>query len=310
MQGATAIRWSSSVLTAITFHTVCWFWVDQFLPPDIATSQPPQRLAITLSKKNTPVISTPVRQETLPHPTLVPAPATATTKSVKQEQTVQSASVALHEPSKPQKTTITNKPKLAPEPIPSTISVRPRWKPEAPARKTVIEAVPQKKDTYFVAAQKSQTSQHTKPIPSPIVKARGSTVKEVVPIATSQTAEKTPPHKTTSPQRQIVASTSPLAAPTFKNLPLVTQPAFSKPPTPPHYPKRAKRKRLQGQVILRARVDKQGLVEHIVIWQSSGHKLLDKAAEKAMWDWQFTPAKQAGIRTASWVEFPVNFAIR
>ncbi|MEH6632559.1 MAG: TonB family protein [Halopseudomonas aestusnigri] len=302
MQGVTAIRWSSSILTAITLHTVCWFWADQILPPDIATSQPPQRLTITISKNKTSTNSTLSIQEPLPLPTLPPA--VVSTKSVKQEQIVQSASVARQ---KPQKKAVTNKPELALEPI----NIKPRWKPQAPARKPVREAAQQQRETLLVATQKEKPNKRPQPKQLQVVKTDVSVVNKMSAIAASlSSVEQAPLSKSSAPQHQTIASASPVVTPTFKNLPLVTQPAFSKPPTPPQYPKRAKRKRLQGQVILRARVDEQGSVEHIVIWQSSGYKLLDKAAEKAMWDWQFTPAKQAGIRTASWVEFPVNFAIR
>ncbi|WP_120495397.1 TonB family protein [Kiloniella sp. EL199] len=106
------------------------------------------------------------------------------------------------------------------------------------------------------------------------------------------------------------SSNNQIASLTYNDLPLLTQPSFSRPPRPPEYPQRAKRKKLQGNVVLRAKIDRSGIVQEIRVWRSSGHRLLDKAAEKAMRQWRFTPARQGGITTASWVEFPINFSIR
>ncbi|KLN59441.1 hypothetical protein WH96_17410 [Kiloniella spongiae] len=111
-------------------------------------------------------------------------------------------------------------------------------------------------------------------------------------------------------QGQKRLSNNQIASLTYNDLPLLTQPSFSRPPRPPEYPQRAKRKKLQGNVVLRAKIDRSGIVQEIHIWRSSGHRLLDKAAQKAMREWRFIPARQGGITTASWVEFPIDFSIR
>ncbi|MFD2206922.1 energy transducer TonB [Kiloniella antarctica] len=311
MQGTTAIRWSSSLLIAITLHTVCWFWADQILPPVFANTPSPQRLTVALATR---IKTHPVSEVNRPQP-VASAPEQIETK---QPTPIQATMSPQPRPTKPITENVVQSPVEALVPKKELIKVRPKRKPRASVFKQNAKASLRKKEPLQPAKQKKTDPKHS----LPTVKVAAPQVREISnpPALTNMSVEKSLSPISDSAKSQPTSSTnnitkttsdhSALESPTFKDLPLITEPAFSKPPAPPRYPKRAKNKRLQGQVILRARVDEQGLVEDIVIWQSSGHKLLDKAAEKAMWAWQFTPAKQAGIKTASWVEFPINFAIR
>ena len=56
---------------------------------------------------------------------------------------------------------------------------------------------------------------------------------------------------------------------------------------PPRYPSRARRHGLQGRVVLLVRVGAGGVVTAIQIDHSSGHRLLDRAALKAVRRWRF-----------------------
>ncbi len=149
------------------------------------------------------------------------------------------------------------------------------------------------------------TKKHTK-----IQQANIATAGEVQNKAKSQSSYLNRQGQNQVGQGQKRLSNNQIASLTYNDLPLLTQPSFSRPPHPPEYPQRAKRKKLQGNVVLRAKIDRSGIVQEIHIWRSSGHQLLDKAAKKAMREWRFTPARQGGITTASWVEFPINFSIR
>lgn len=80
--------------------------------------------------------------------------------------------------------------------------------------------------------------------------------------------------------------------------------------TPPLYPQRAIELGQQGNVMLHAKVMPSGLPEEIKIVESSGHRLLDKAALAAVRTWVFEPTNINGNAIVSWVRVPVNFVIQ
>ncbi len=80
--------------------------------------------------------------------------------------------------------------------------------------------------------------------------------------------------------------------------------------TPPHYPMRAAELGQQGEVLLYVLVDEYGETKDIKVEASSGHRLLDSAALRAVQDWKFEPAMKDGQAILSWVEQPVNFTLQ
>jgi periplasmic protein TonB len=80
--------------------------------------------------------------------------------------------------------------------------------------------------------------------------------------------------------------------------------------TPPLYPQRAVELGQQGNVMLHAKIMPSGLPEEIKIVESSGHRLLDKAALAAVRTWVFEPTNINGNAIVSWVRVPVNFVIQ
>ena len=78
----------------------------------------------------------------------------------------------------------------------------------------------------------------------------------------------------------------------------------------PLYPVRAVRKGLQGRVVLNIEVLPSGDAGILETAISSGHWVLDQAAIKAVRQWQFTPAKLAGISVLSYVQVPIQFKLR
>lgn len=103
-----------------------------------------------------------------------------------------------------------------------------------------------------------------------------------------------------APVTQQVAAAAPV---------VVRDPEFLNPPRPPDYPPTAVRRHQEGIVIVRALVTRPGRPEDIVVWQSSGHSLLDAAALEAVAGWQFRPSVQNGALVAAWVEVPVSFLL-
>lgn len=89
----------------------------------------------------------------------------------------------------------------------------------------------------------------------------------------------------------------------------VVKAKYREAPRPPKYPRKAKRKKQQGEVLLHALVDSRGVTLEIKVVHSSGFELLDKAALKAAKRWLFEPAKEGGVAIESWVSIPVMFKL-
>ena len=79
---------------------------------------------------------------------------------------------------------------------------------------------------------------------------------------------------------------------------------------PPDYPITLRQRGIEGTVWLRVRVDRSGLPEQIILFKTSGYRLFDEAALRAVARWRFRPARSNGQYLASWVEFPVRFILQ
>jgi len=72
----------------------------------------------------------------------------------------------------------------------------------------------------------------------------------------------------------------------------------------PDYPLAARQNRIQGSGIFRLVVKKDGRVSSIQVIKSTGSKILDHAAEKALLQWRFKPD------TVQELNVPINFRLR
>jgi protein TonB len=80
---------------------------------------------------------------------------------------------------------------------------------------------------------------------------------------------------------------------------------------PPTYPPQAQRMRQQGLVLLRVLGDEAGRPADVAIETSSGFRLLDEAALKAVKRrWHFVPATRDGAAIQAWALVPVNFELK
>ncbi len=77
----------------------------------------------------------------------------------------------------------------------------------------------------------------------------------------------------------------------------------------PKYPKRARKRGLEGKVVLTVLVSASGLVENLSIQSSSGHSVLDKAALKAVKTWRFKSGTFNGLDTAATINIPITFKL-
>ncbi len=77
----------------------------------------------------------------------------------------------------------------------------------------------------------------------------------------------------------------------------------------PVYPRRALENRWEGRVILEVMVSKAGRAEAVSILQSSGKRVLDEAAVKAVRRWNFLPASLGEFKFSSRVRIPIRFEL-
>jgi protein TonB len=78
---------------------------------------------------------------------------------------------------------------------------------------------------------------------------------------------------------------------------------------PPAYPLAARRRGMEGRVMVRAEVQQDGRCAQVELKQGSGHELLDRAALEAVGKWRFVPARQGGQAVTAWVEVPITFKL-
>jgi len=75
----------------------------------------------------------------------------------------------------------------------------------------------------------------------------------------------------------------------------------------PPYPALSRRLREEGRVMLRVRVNPQGLPMSVAVHASSGFKRLDSAAREAVEGWRFVPARRGSMPIEAAVLVPLVF---
>lgn len=84
--------------------------------------------------------------------------------------------------------------------------------------------------------------------------------------------------------------------------------AYLNNPSPP-YPLVARRRGIEGTVLLRAEISTEGEALRVEVKKSSGTEALDQAALEAVRKWRFVPAKRGNRAVVEWVEVPVSFKL-
>lgn len=77
-----------------------------------------------------------------------------------------------------------------------------------------------------------------------------------------------------------------------------------------HYPAMLRERGIQGQVLLRVKVDADGRAAEVVVAGGSGFRLLDEAARRVAESCPYLPARRGDQKLVSWVEYPVRFALQ
>jgi len=78
----------------------------------------------------------------------------------------------------------------------------------------------------------------------------------------------------------------------------------------PLYPREARKKGYQGEVVLKVEILSNGRVGQMEVKKSSGHEILDRSALSAVKQWKFLPAKRGENAIPFWVNIPIKFQLQ
>lgn len=157
----------------------------------------------------------------------------------------------------------------------------------------------------------------TPPVPVPIAPAEPRPVPPTTPVHRSVPTPPTPStaEATADSAPNAVPAQAALAQPTPDTGPAMTLPAvgaslqYLRAPAPA-YPRTALKDRLEGTVLLQVHVDTEGRPVAVDIARSSGHRVLDQAAQQqVMRQWRFRPAMQDGQTVEAIGLVPVAFSL-
>jgi protein TonB len=127
-----------------------------------------------------------------------------------------------------------------------------------------------------------------------------------------------PPRPAARPAQAVRSATPPAtelpvasAPPQVAALPVIPpQPISGRAGNPkPDYPAEARRRGLQGKVVLLVEVSAAGLPASVAVATSSGHAALDQAALAAVQRWHFSPATRGGTPVAGTAQVPIQFRL-
>lgn len=119
-----------------------------------------------------------------------------------------------------------------------------------------------------------------------------------------------------APPSQPANASAPVALPasqsaektTAVETPVIFDAAYLRNP-PPDYPMQSRRLEEEGVVKLLVRVSPEGVPMNVELAQSSGFKRLDTAAQEAVRQWHFVPAKRNGQAVSASVIVPLRFRL-
>lgn len=148
-----------------------------------------------------------------------------------------------------------------------------------------------------------------KPVTKPVITPAAKVSKPPAKTSTNGKTAAANSSKVTGTNASLASSNTSLGK---SAVPTTTAPVFNAAylqNPPPAYPRRAKQRRLQGEVMLKVLVNKTGKAANVTIANSSGAKMLDNAALEAVRRWQFIPAKRGNQPVMASVLVPIEFRL-
>ncbi|KJG15953.1 energy transducer TonB [Photobacterium angustum] len=220
-------------------------------------------------------------------------------------------------------------PNIKPEPIVEPAKAQP---PAIVTPQPVAKTTPTPKTTMKKLVKKSQPEKKTVKAPvQPKKKAPKETVKKPVTKHIQKKVEKkTVPKNVVKTERKTekfelkpTDSSKPMSSQLALNKPakakkttvganspqLVSKPTFATKPSAVKYPRLAKRRGIEGTVLVEVLIAKDGHQVKQKLIKSSGANVLDNAALKAIKKWRFSPHIVDGIAIAHRVQIPVRFKL-
>lgn len=170
---------------------------------------------------------------------------------------------------------------------PGQVRPTPRIKPVVPEHRPEAGAKEDEQQMSVAApsakAPAGSITAHENPSDAP----ESEAVRPSVAMLPSAAHESTPDVQSSAPQH---------AVPSLGNL-------------PPKYPLAARRRGMEGRVVIEVRVDRHGEVATATVAVSSGHRLLDRAALGAVEKWTFQPARYGSRAVSVTIAIPITFAL-
>jgi len=185
---------------------------------------------------------------------------------------------------------------------------------EKKPQKKLPEKKPEKKKAPDKSHPEPQSPKEETPVKKKVPEPPSSSEKTEGASADEQATEKKSAKKTTSRKHQkaekndLVSDTHGKGR-THMKVTREAVPMYKSNP-PPRYPKVARIRGYQGKVILSVHVNRNGRVDNIWVFDSSGHRILDKAALETVQKWYFEPGRKGEKKVAMWVKVPVTFQLK
>jgi len=173
--------------------------------------------------------------------------------------------------------------------------------PQPPIQKQVPVKIVKKKPVH-----KRRPEAKPKKIVKPVVKPEEKDLSKEIPepAVNDSPAPDTPVQTeiSTVPEKAAVIGTP---APAIE-ITREARPLYRINPTPP-YPQMARKRGLQGVVVLEVLVDTDGSAADLRVLSSSGHPILDRTAVAAVKHWTFDPGTRGDKKVKMWVRVPIRF---
>lgn len=142
------------------------------------------------------------------------------------------------------------------------------------------------------------------PVPSESTPGRGETTAETE----SHDPAEPDPTSTSDPDRKSSAPSSAPSAARKAGVKWMRDVSYRRNP-PPRYPTKARVYGEEGTVRLLVTIGPDGRPRRVVVHESSGSHRLDRAARKAVRQWEFVPARKDGDPVVSRTLVPVSFEL-
>ncbi|MBO2558168.1 energy transducer TonB [Shewanella algae] len=179
---------------------------------------------------------------------------------------------------------------------------------QEPLKQNVAKPEPPKSEqlkTKPAKASQKQTSKMSKPQPTQ------EKPREIAEKPESKHASTTPRAEPVPHEEKPGIPSSPVqtaGTPGLNHTIELAEPVFASPPTPPSYPRLARKRGFEGTALVDIFFDHQGKTQNALLVSSSGYSILDEAALAAVRHWQFSIPSQASAARFK-VRVPVRFAL-